>query len=208
MAPGQDEGIRAQHPLLGMASVSLQVTAAAVARLVVEPAQLRLQTGEAKTLGARALYSDGTESDVTFAAQWMSLDQRVARVGTGVERPGLVTGIAGDTTVTAGFAGAASGSRNQRGPGDGGAVAQHLAADVDPPARGHAPLRAGQHRRRELSDSSTIAGATLIWAPPAAQAKLAVTVVFPPAMPSASPGRPPRCHPGDAGPATSTGRRT
>ena len=128
VAPGRTE-IRAQHPLLGMASVSLQVTAAAVARLVVEPAQLRLQTGEAKALGARAIYSDGTESDVTFAAQWMSLDQRVARVGNGAERPGLVTGIAGgDTTVTAAFAGAASGAQISVAP-----AMVELSLSISPP---------------------------------------------------------------------------
>ena len=111
VAPGRAD-IRAQHPLFGMASVSLQVTPAAVVRLVVEPTQLRLATEEARALSARAVYTDGTESDVTFAAQWMSLDQRVARVGMGAERPGLVTGVAGgDTTVTASFAGAAASAR-------------------------------------------------------------------------------------------------
>ncbi len=111
VAPGRAD-IRAQHPLFGMASVSLQVTPAAVVRLVVEPTQLRLAAEEARALSARAVYTDGTESDVTFAAQWMSLDQRVARVGTGAERPGLVTGVAGgDTTVTASFAGAAASAR-------------------------------------------------------------------------------------------------
>jgi uncharacterized protein YjdB len=128
VSPGRTD-IRAQHPLLGSASVSLTVTPAAVARLVVDPAQLRLQPEESRALAARAVYSDNTESDVTFAAQWMSLDQRVAKVGMGAERPGLVTGVTGgNTTVTASFAGAAATAQIAVSP-----VMVDLSLSISPP---------------------------------------------------------------------------
>jgi hypothetical protein len=128
VSPGRTD-ILAQHPLLGSASVSLAVTPAAVARLVVDPAQLRLQPQESRALAARAIYTDNTESDVTFAAQWISQDQRVARVGMGAERPGLVTGVVGgDTTVTASFAGAAATAQIAVSP-----VMVDLSLSISPP---------------------------------------------------------------------------
>ena len=106
LLPGRTE-IRARHPLFGMASASLFVTAATVVRVSVEPPQLRLQPGEARPLAAQAFYSDGTTSDVTSAAEWRSDDQRIARVGNGVEQPGLVTAVAsGQVAVSVAFAGA------------------------------------------------------------------------------------------------------
>jgi hypothetical protein len=97
--------------------------------VVINPAQLRLAPNESKPLAARAVYTDNTENDVTFAAQWTSVDQRVARVGVGAERPGLVTGVAGgDTTITASFAGAAGSAQVAVSP-----VMVELSLSISPP---------------------------------------------------------------------------
>jgi trimeric autotransporter adhesin len=99
--------VHASHPALGRGSAPVQVTSAAVRTLMVAPGQVQLTVGQSEQLHARALYGDGTEADVTAAARWLSSDQRIVRVGTGLEPVGLVTSVrTGETMVTAEFAGA------------------------------------------------------------------------------------------------------
>lgn len=65
--------------------------------LKVEPSSLTLKVGETKQLVVKAVYSDGTEADVTNEATYASANENVATV-----EAGLITAVgAGETVVTA-----------------------------------------------------------------------------------------------------------
>lgn len=67
-------------------------------QLVVEPSELDLTVGETRELEVRAVYSDGTEADVTGEASYASEKESVATVSA----TGLVTAVGeGETVVTA-----------------------------------------------------------------------------------------------------------
>jgi uncharacterized protein YjdB len=98
--------LSASHSVLGTASTDVVVIDAQVRRLVVTPMTLQLSAGDRRALRAQAIYGDGLSADITTAAGWRSGDQRIARVGTGIEQPGLVTAVmGGDTSIVAEFAG-------------------------------------------------------------------------------------------------------
>jgi trimeric autotransporter adhesin len=98
--------VHASHAGLGAGSAQVAVTAVAVRELQVSPDQVQLAVGQNEQLQARAVYLDGTEAEVTEAAGWLSSDQRIVRVGTGVEPIGRVIGaLMGETVVSAEFAG-------------------------------------------------------------------------------------------------------
>jgi uncharacterized protein YjdB len=101
--------VHASHPGLGTGNVQVAVTAAAVRELRVSPEQVQLAVGQNEQLQARARYADGTEVEITEAARWLSADQRIVRVGTGVEPIGRIIGVLmGETVVSAEFAGVRS----------------------------------------------------------------------------------------------------
>jgi uncharacterized protein YjdB len=75
-------------------SATLTVTAAALARLTIDPPDLIVPVGMKGTLRATGLYSDGTSQDLTGQATWMSGDPGVASVAGGVVT-GLRAGVAG-----------------------------------------------------------------------------------------------------------------
>ncbi len=105
LTPGTTR-VHASHPGLGAGSAAVTVTAAGLRELRVQPTQVQLAVGQSEPLEARASYSDGTEAEVTAAARWLSGDQRIVRVGTGLEPIGRVTGVrAGETVISADFAG-------------------------------------------------------------------------------------------------------
>jgi hypothetical protein len=102
--------LEATDALLGTAGVDVVVTGSQVSQLLVAPPALQLAVGATRPLQVQAQYRDGSSADVTLAAAWLAGDARIARVGTGgLEPPGLVTAVmAGDSTVSAAFAGASA----------------------------------------------------------------------------------------------------
>ncbi len=87
-------------------TVTIQVSAAELRRLVLDPAAPTLPAGTTQQLRVQAQYSDGSLRDVTDAATWSSAAPSIASVGdTGLSK-GLVTAFApGTAGVTAHHAG-------------------------------------------------------------------------------------------------------
>jgi len=87
-------------------STVLTVTAATVTAVQVTPFNPRLPAGFAQPLVATALFSDGTNRDVTAAATWTSMSPAVATVSDAVGSKGQVTAVAaGASTISAAFSG-------------------------------------------------------------------------------------------------------
>lgn len=89
------------------ASASLTVSSATLLSVTVTPATAVVQIGIARPLAAKAMYSDGSETDITATAQWSSSAPLVAAV---VANTGVVTGLSTGTAVVTAASGGKSGS--------------------------------------------------------------------------------------------------
>ena len=85
------------------AAAKLSVTARTVTRIDLSPFAPKMPVGGTVALVATAIFSDGSKSDVTSTATWLSSPSDVATVSP----TGLVTGVkAGNAVVSATFSGA------------------------------------------------------------------------------------------------------
>ncbi|WP_282250387.1 Ig-like domain-containing protein [Vibrio campbellii] len=79
-------------------TVTVTVTDAFITSIQVVPPEVRVAKGQTQQLTARAIYSDGTNSDVSDSVTWVSADTDTATV----DAAGLLTGAkVGNTTVMA-----------------------------------------------------------------------------------------------------------
>ena len=79
-------------------TVTVTVTDAFITSIQVVPPEVRVAKGQTQQLTARAMYSDGTNSDVSDSVTWVSADTDTATV----DAAGLLTGAkVGNTTVMA-----------------------------------------------------------------------------------------------------------
>ncbi|MCC4225267.1 Ig-like domain-containing protein [Vibrio campbellii] len=79
-------------------TVNVTVTDAVIDSIQVTPSPVNIAKGQTQPLTARAMYSDGTDSDVTDSVTWASADTDTATV----DAAGLLTGAkVGNTTVMA-----------------------------------------------------------------------------------------------------------
>ena len=84
----------------------LTVTGATVTAIQVTPFNPRLPAGFAQQLVATAIFSDGTNRDVTASATWTSATPAAATVSDAAGSKGLVTGVAaGTSAISASFSG-------------------------------------------------------------------------------------------------------
>ena len=84
----------------------LTVSGATVTAIQVTPFNPRLPAGFAQQLVATAIFSDGTNRDVTASATWTSATPAAATVSDAAGSKGLVTGVAaGTSTISASFSG-------------------------------------------------------------------------------------------------------
>jgi uncharacterized protein YjdB len=87
-------------------STTLTVPAATLTAVQVTPFNPRLPAGFAQPLVATALFSDGTNRDVTATATWTSMTPATATVSDAAGSKGLVTAVAaGASTISAQFSG-------------------------------------------------------------------------------------------------------
>ncbi|MGL5251426.1 MAG: Ig-like domain-containing protein [Enterovibrio sp.] len=78
--------------------VVVNVTAAVITEIIVTPSLVNMAKGQAEQLTAMAIYSDGTSSNITNSASWMSVDSSTAAITSS----GMLSGVeAGKTTLTA-----------------------------------------------------------------------------------------------------------
>ncbi|MGY3929209.1 Ig-like domain-containing protein [Aeromonas simiae] len=83
---------------IGSNTAAVNVTAAIITALQIEPDSVSLAKGQTQQLTAIATYSDNTSANVSDAVAWQRGDSSTATV----TPAGLLTGVAmGDTTVTA-----------------------------------------------------------------------------------------------------------
>ena len=83
-------------------TATLTATAALVTRVEVSPSELDLAKGTSGQLQATAVFSDGTNLDITAEAQWSSVTQSTATVGNDAQDKGRAKAIAvGETTIRA-----------------------------------------------------------------------------------------------------------
>jgi hypothetical protein len=88
-------------------TTTLTVTDATVTQIQVTPFAPSIPAGFDRQLSATAIYSDGTNRDVTSLATWTSAAPSTASVSDALATKGLVTGFQGGTaTITAQYAGA------------------------------------------------------------------------------------------------------
>jgi hypothetical protein len=88
-------------------ATTLTVTDATVTQIQVTPFAPSIPAGFDRQLSATAIYSDGTNRDVTALATWTSAEPMTASVSDTLATKGLVTGFAGGTaTITAQYGGA------------------------------------------------------------------------------------------------------
>ena len=79
-------------------TVTVTVTDAVIDKIQVTPSSVNIAKGQTEKLTARAIYSDGTNSDVSDSVTWVSADTDTATV----DAAGLLTGAkVGNTTVMA-----------------------------------------------------------------------------------------------------------
>ena len=94
--------VKAVHPHGPEASVAVDIIASDVDRVVVAPASLRFQIGNAQPLTATAKLASGVDEDVSSRAAWASNNVGVAKVS----MAGLVTCFSvGQVTIGATFLG-------------------------------------------------------------------------------------------------------
>ncbi|MEP0203333.1 MAG: Ig-like domain-containing protein [Halioglobus sp.] len=79
------------NPVSGKALVSVLPPAIVIESLLVEPKQAKVVSGQTTQYTAVAVYSDGTEADVTHVATWISSNKAVASI----DSAGIALGIAG-----------------------------------------------------------------------------------------------------------------
>jgi uncharacterized protein YjdB len=89
--------------------VAITVTAAAMTRIDITPAQPIMQQGLARALQATATYADGTTGDVTLQAIWASSNSAIAAVTAGATAV-VVKAIAAGTATISATVGTISGS--------------------------------------------------------------------------------------------------
>lgn len=83
-------------------TTNLEVTAAALVRIDVSPADLGLAKGTTRQLAATGAYTDGSTQDITKQATWNVSDPAVASVSNAAGTNGLATALAvGSATVSA-----------------------------------------------------------------------------------------------------------
>lgn len=81
---------------------TLTATAALVTRVEVGPSEIDLAKGTSSQLHATAIFSDGTNLDITSESQWSSTSQGTATVGNDAEDKGRVEAIeTGEATIRA-----------------------------------------------------------------------------------------------------------
>jgi hypothetical protein len=86
-------------------TTTVTVSDAVVVSIIVDPAGSSIPVGWTQQYQASAIYSDGTSTNVTGLATWLSTDLSVASVSTGGAR-GRATGLTpGSTTIQATYAG-------------------------------------------------------------------------------------------------------
>ena len=79
-------------------TVNVTVTDAVIDSIQVTPSPVNIAKGQTRQLTARAMYSDGTDSDVTDSVTWASADTDTATV----DAAGLLSAVeVGNTTLTA-----------------------------------------------------------------------------------------------------------
>jgi hypothetical protein len=87
---------------------TLSVTDATVTQIQVTPFAPTIPVGFERRLTATAVYSDGTNRDITSLATWTSGDAKTASVSDALATKGLVDTVTpGTATITAQYAGAA-----------------------------------------------------------------------------------------------------
>jgi hypothetical protein len=83
-------------------STTLTVTDATITQIQVTPFNPSVPAGFDRQLAATAIYSDGTNRDITSLATWTSTDSTTAAVSDALATKGLVTGVqGGSATITA-----------------------------------------------------------------------------------------------------------
>jgi hypothetical protein len=93
-------------------STTVSVTDATITQIQVTPFNPSIPVGFDRRLSATAIYSDGTNHDITALATWTSADPTTAAVSTALATKGLVTAVQGGTVaITAQYTGVA-GSTN------------------------------------------------------------------------------------------------
>ena len=89
-------------------TTTLSVTDATVTQIQITPFAPSVPAGFDRQLAATAIYSDGTNRDITSLATWTSADPSTAGVSDALATKGLVTSVKGGTvTITAQVAGVA-----------------------------------------------------------------------------------------------------
>lgn len=87
-------------------TLAVTVTAETLTGLTISPASPTVVLGTTLALSARGTFSDGSTQDVTSEVSWHSSDYGVATVGNGLDRSGIVSGIAaGSVDIEAHLAG-------------------------------------------------------------------------------------------------------
>jgi hypothetical protein len=87
-------------------TTTLAVTDATVTQIQITPFNPSVPVGFVRQLSATAIYSDGTNRDITSLATWTSADATTAVVSDALATKGLATGVAGGSvTVTAQYGG-------------------------------------------------------------------------------------------------------
>jgi hypothetical protein len=89
-------------------TTTLTVTDATVTQIQVTPFNPSVPAGFNRQLAATAIYSDGTNRDITSLATWTSADPTTAGVSDALATKGLVTAVKGGTVaITAQYSGVA-----------------------------------------------------------------------------------------------------
>ena len=87
-------------------STTLTVTGATLTAVQVTPFNPALPVGFSRQLVATAIFSDGTNRDITAVATWTSMTQPTATVSDALATKGLVAAVApGSSVITAQFSG-------------------------------------------------------------------------------------------------------
>jgi hypothetical protein len=87
-------------------TTTLTVTDATVTQIQVTPFNPSVPAGFQRQLAATAIYSDGTNRDITSLATWTSADPATAGVSDALATKGLATGVmGGSVTITAQYSG-------------------------------------------------------------------------------------------------------
>jgi hypothetical protein len=108
VASGSAAGSSAITALLSgiSGSITLTVSAAEIASIVIQPAATTIAKGTSQQFTAQALFNDGTSQDVTDQVTWASSDQALATISNAAASQGLAVGVdEGSATISAALSG-------------------------------------------------------------------------------------------------------